>query len=1636
MSHQINAEITNSNGYTLEWHVIQADLNCGYTVGEIITPTNGTLITSDPFTSTIEVDVESTCENIVFNIKVFNLECALCEEVFVNIDGSVETDFHFECTGEEPGCQFAPGTFDEDNPDHYATNSDCLECTDCACVIIGNPCDSIAFTAVYSCSPELNDNNYISLCLTENESNVPIQIESAYIGAPVNQMLYNVNEPNTDPIVLTISNPCSQILVPPTLMPAGYYYITLYVQVASCPMFPITLTVPNCPGTYPTVGQGGCCIESTPYDSQLDVPSLIFTKIINLDFLDGDYSQDIIIDFDNFNVADKMEVYNGVPDYNSLYYPLTPALEATLIASTPYVGRIPNIAANLPPCFRPSRIGDTDVVVEGFWQGNNTLGIYDATTNPGTTTGDSLSQANSTIPVLVPAFTYPGDGNAKGRLTVKGGTYTNPITIAYHGNGSPEGMIVDGVNCYSNKTVWRYTVICPDCPTFCGMYLEDLEYSCTPTPTVSFSMLLNGYEIVSPITVTIVPSSGQEIDANFSLYQTKFAKVEIFAPSTPATYYYPISLISIGAPNDALQFTITDNIGLELEDSAITFFYDDDSGADVPFEITGGTWYIEVEDATGCKIGDVVEVDCDACVAELTSTYDDTYCQGDAVNIVIEGTGFPCNLYSNHTLTGDALPVGLTITSPAANQLAIEGTVDALSGDTTYSVNLEVECGDCIADIDIEFTTHNPDCNFSAVITPEACLGVDGEIAVTFDNCDALLPIDWTLTGGASGTVVAFPTVVSETALQAGTYIMTFEDDNGCTWQQEFIVPTIGGPDVTPIKDIEIDCSVNFIDEIDVTISGGTGPYTVTIEQPLGTDISAGGVAGAGPTITVTNADITGDFTPGTYYVKVVDDNDCIGTTSFTITQTAPPDFMLTPGFEYCDSGDGIIGIFGITNVDPGNDVVYYGVGIDCNNLGTNIATPPAIPGLTADTYTVCVYDSGTECCTCKDVEVTNIGEALDPPVVVDYDICEGESVNMTATCASGTVRWINGNNIVVHTGSPYTISPLIDTTFTVDCYNTITGCQSTSEEVTVTINSPEEVNNLSSFICPNSNAPVVFADVLTDCDGDIVWYFAGTPILTTNTFSWGTATRTGVGLQLTNITSNVSFYYECTSIDGCVSTGNASVLLKSLPVVVTQPVTACRGTTINLGAALVSINGLAPIPPGYTVAYYSGLFSNCSSPTCTGSTISATQVVTAGLKTYKVKVTGPNGCSTCKCFTVIGAANPVVNVTANNPCEGGTLVLTGSPVITGANYSWTKNGSTLEGYTTSSISFSNATIAHNGIYQFTVTTGSGCIGSGSVVVSILPQQTISVTNSSACVNSGNHSLTIGGINNNLYTWEYVSGPANIMNGVQGTAYPSLSYNSVGLAGTYVYNICSTGQCPACDEVTITLSKTSVPKLKVVCYPDTFTNLFTVAPLAGHTYYWSSSALATCSSGTWTQIVNFAATVPNISTIYIKIVNNTTGCCAIGSTTIVNALPTMSYHDQGYTCNGNTGPTANTGNLLLEINPVSLPFAYNLNISGVNLTDGTTVTLPQFAISAGNNTMIPYTVSFLTSGTWVFTGYITVALTGKTLTTCPFELEIDIKCCPACSQDPNADPETSPPFLLANRILSLTERNEIGEVTP
>lgn len=135
--------------------------------------------------------------------------------------------------------------------------------------------------------------------------------------------------------------------------------------------------------------------------------------------------------------------------------------------------------------------------------------------------------------------------------------------------------------------------------------------------------------------------------------------------------------------------------------------------------------------------------------------------------------------------------------------------------------------------------------------------GNDGEIEVNMNNGTG--PYLYDIGSGQQASNIF-------TGLMAGSYTVDVEDDNGCTGQ---LNATIAEPSVdltgsaTTVTEM-----TGFDGEINLTVNGGTAPYTYSWTGPNG--------------FTSTSQDLTG-LEGGDYQVTITDDNGCTFTTTFTV---------------------------------------------------------------------------------------------------------------------------------------------------------------------------------------------------------------------------------------------------------------------------------------------------------------------------------------------------------------------------------------------------------------------------------------------------------------------------------------------------------------------------------------------------------------------------------------------------------------------------------------------------------------------------------------------------------------------------------------------------------------------------------
>jgi hypothetical protein len=111
---------------------------------------------------------------------------------------------------------------------------------------------------------------------------------------------------------------------------------------------------------------------------------------------------------------------------------------------------------------------------------------------------------------------------------------------------------------------------------------------------------------------------------------------------------------------------------------------------------------------------------------------------------------------------------------------------------------------------------------------------------------------------------------------------------------------------------------------------------------------------------------------------------------------------------------------------------------------------------------------------------------------------------------------------------------------------------------------------------------------------------------------------------------------------------------------------------------------------------------------------------------TYSVVVTAPNSCTATDAVVVTVNALPVVNLGADVSQCGGTATLDAGNA--GSTYAWSNAATT-----------QTTIVSTSGTYSVVVTTGAGCKGSDTVVVTIkaLPTVSFTLSTDTTCVNGG-----------------------------------------------------------------------------------------------------------------------------------------------------------------------------------------------------------------------------------------------------------------------------------------------------------
>ncbi|MEM7575605.1 MAG: SprB repeat-containing protein, partial [Bacteroidota bacterium] len=382
----------------------------------------------------------------------------------------------------------------------------------------------------------------------------------------------------------------------------------------------------------------------------------------------------------------------------------------------------------------------------------------------------------------------------------------------------------------------------------------------------------------------------------------------------------PTQLIVTGEVTDVLcNGDANGAIDLTVSGGTAPYVYSWSTGATTQ-DLSGleaGTYAVTVVDDNGCGRTEEYTVN-EPPPLEINATTTDVLCNGDetgAIDLTVSGGTPP---YSYSWSSGDTtedladLPAGdytgtvtdangctisatLTINEPPALMVSAVVTDVLCNGDATGAIDLTVTGGvqpysfswgngattedlsDLAAGDYTGTVTDANGCTISATltVTEPPALMVSAQVTDVLCNGDETGAIDLTVSGGTPPYSYSWSngaTTQDLSDLAAGDYTGTVTDANGCTISATL---TVAEPTALMISATTMDvlCNGDATGSIDLTVSGGTPPYSYNWSN------------GA------TTQDLS-DLAAGDYTGTVTDANGC--TISATVTINEPPALMVS----------------------------------------------------------------------------------------------------------------------------------------------------------------------------------------------------------------------------------------------------------------------------------------------------------------------------------------------------------------------------------------------------------------------------------------------------------------------------------------------------------------------------------------------------------------------------------------------------------------------------------------------------------------------------------------------------------------------------------------------------------------------
>lgn len=749
--------------------------------------------------------------------------------------------------------------------------------------------------------------------------------------------------------------------------------------------------------------------------------------------------------------------------------------------------------------------------------------------------------------------------------------------------------------------------------------------------------------------------------------------------------------------------------------------------------LNSGTYTLMVEDANGCTASSttIVEVLSTPQGAPLFSN--SAVCEGETIELTTSAVAG-----ATYTWTGPGITGG--VEQNMSNTYSIPNAQASFSG--TYQVSVSTGSGcDPLPSTTTVQVDPLPATPVPTIPTIIACEGDNIVLSATGTGT-----LNYTLGGSPVSPIVG-------TSLIAGSYTYEVTASIGDCESAPAIISVI----INPQPDSPVTTDITVCEGEPVVLMAASNNLIVWSEDAAGTVIITDPNLGALP---------QGSYT---YYAWASDGGACLSEPSALVV-------MVSEGLTDAPTPTpaNIVAC-------EGENVVLSATGTGAGTLNYALAGSPVSPivgtALAPGTYIYTVTESVGDCVSPPATITVTIDAQPDSPTTTDINVCEGESILLTAV-SSNTIVWSEdaaGTMIVVDPN----IGALSEGTYVYYAWSSDGTCLSEPSPLTVTVGGNSYGTPTVTDIVVCDGEPVVLAATAVS-GGSINFYDVTGALVSPNL-----GTSLGVGTYTYTVTEGD---------DNCESLVPAtlSVTVQGNPSIggITNNGPVCEGETINIDVSSTT--------PSSGVDYFwtgpngenLGTDENLTIP-------NAIKGNHQGLYTLVI-VDQNTGCESAPMSTYVEVNTTPDGLVASNSgavCVGGTVTLTSTGIF-GATYEWTNGAGTVIA-TTQNHTLENVTAADGGSYFLTISLGDCVSATLETVVSV---------NEGAAVSAGEdieiaqgESAQLLGTGALSYSWspgDYLSNPS--------AANPIFSGAPIGV---YTYTLTGYGanSCSGTDEVTVTV---------------------------------------------------------------------------------------------------------------------------------------------------------------------------------------------------------------------------------------